>query len=113
MRNDEKTFEAIQNGLLFWNKAKMKNINWWWNEIEAPRTIGVILIMLERNNGKQLPGELFSSLVKQLDYKRTNGVTGVNLADFDTHIFYSGLLNKNEEEIRKGLENIFLSIKQQ
>ena len=42
-----------------------------------------------------------------MDYKRTNGVTGVNLADFDTHIFYSGLLNKNEEEIRKGLENIF------
>ena len=107
LRNNEKVFEAIQNGLLFWNKAKMKNINWWWNEIEAPRTIGVILIMLERNNGKQLPGELFSSLVKQMDYKRTNGVTGVNLADFDTHIFYSGLLNKNEEEIRKGLENIF------
>lgn len=42
-----------------------------------------------------------------MDYKRTNGVTGVNLADFDTHIFYSGLLNKNEAEIQKGLDNIF------
>lgn len=43
--------------------------------------------MLERNDGKKLSDELFSGLVRQMDYKRTNGVTGVNLADFDTHIF--------------------------
>ncbi|MDV3666364.1 polysaccharide lyase family 8 super-sandwich domain-containing protein [Elizabethkingia anophelis] len=107
LRNNDKVFEAIQSGLQFWNTAKLKNINWWWNEIEAPRTLGIILIMLERNGGKKLSDELFSGLVRQMDYKRTNGVTGVNLADFDTHIFYSGLLNKNEAEIQKGLDNIF------
>ncbi len=50
--------------------------------------------------------------MKQMDYKRTNGVTGVNLADFDTHIFYSGLLNRDEAEIQRGLENIFSINKQ-
>ena len=53
LRNNDKVFEAIQSGLQFWNTAKLKNINWWWNEIEAPRTLGIILIMLERNDGKK------------------------------------------------------------
>ncbi|WP_407483242.1 polysaccharide lyase family 8 super-sandwich domain-containing protein [Elizabethkingia meningoseptica] len=112
LKNNDELFEAVHKGLQFWNKAKLKNINWWWNEIEAPRTLGVILIMLEQNKGKQLPEQLSKDLVKQMDYKRTNGVTGVNLADFDTHIFYSGLLNRDEAEIQRGLENIFSINKQ-
>ncbi len=36
----------------------------------------------------------FSGLVRQMDYKRTNGVTGVNLADFDTHIFLQRLIEQ-------------------
>ncbi|OPC28947.1 silent information regulator protein Sir2 [Elizabethkingia meningoseptica] len=112
LKNNDELFEAVYKGLQFWNKAKLKNINWWWNEIEAPRTLGIILIMLEQNKGKQLPEQLSKDLVKQMDYKRTNGVTGVNLADFDTHIFYSGLLNRDEAEIQRGLENIFSINKQ-
>lgn len=87
LRNNDKVFEGGTKWITILEHCKIKNINWWWNEIEAPRTLGIILIMLERNDGKKLSDELFSGLVRQMDYKRTNGVTGVNLADFDTHIF--------------------------
>lgn len=107
LKNDVVLFSAIQSALQFWNKAQLKNINWWWNEIEAPRTIGGILIMLDQNKGEKLHPELREKLIQQMDYKRKNGDTGVNLADFDTHLFYMGLLNRNESQIQSALQNIF------
>ncbi|MDE5430650.1 polysaccharide lyase family 8 super-sandwich domain-containing protein [Elizabethkingia meningoseptica] len=108
LKNDPEIFKAIENGLIYWNRAKPKNNNWWWNEIEAPRTLGVILIMLDqKDNRNRLSESLFTNLVKQMEYKRYKGDTGVNMADYDTHIFYRGLINKDEKEIQSGLDNIF------
>lgn len=108
LKDDPEIFKAIENGLIYWNRAKPKNNNWWWNEIEAPRTLGVILIMLDqKDNRNRLPESLFTNLVKQMEYKRYKGDTGVNMADYDTHIFYRGLINKDEKEIQSGLDNIF------
>ncbi|WP_407483244.1 polysaccharide lyase family 8 super-sandwich domain-containing protein [Elizabethkingia meningoseptica] len=108
LKNDSEIFKAIENGLTYWNQAKPKNNNWWWNEIEAPRTLGIILIMLDqKDNRNRLPESLFANLVKQMEYKRYKGDTGVNMADYDTHIFYRGLINKDEKEIQSGLDNIF------
>ncbi|AQX83753.1 silent information regulator protein Sir2 [Elizabethkingia bruuniana] len=108
LKNNPEVFKAIENALVYWNRSKPKNKNWWWNEIEAPRVLGVILIMLsEKDNQNRLSGELFANLVKQMEYKRYKGDTGVNMADYDTHIFYSGLINNDESQIQSGLNNIF------
>lgn len=107
LKNNDELFSSIQNALTYWNNAKLKNINWWWNEIQAPRTLGIILIMLDQNKGKKLTPEFREKLIQQMDFKRFNGTTGVNLADFDTHLFYSGLLTENDEVIQKALTNIF------
>ncbi|WP_047034192.1 polysaccharide lyase family 8 super-sandwich domain-containing protein [Elizabethkingia anophelis] len=108
LKNNPEIFKAIENALIYWNRTKPKNNNWWWNEIEAPRVLGVILIMLsEKDNPNRLSGELFTNLVKQMEYKRYKGDTGVNMADYDTHIFYSGLINNDESQIQSGLHNIF------
>jgi len=107
LRNQMKLFFDIHRGIIYWNETKPKSINWWWNEIEAPRVIGTILIMLDVNTGEVFPPSLNESLIQQMDYPRKNGDTGVNLADFDTHVFYSGLLKRNGSEIKRALDNIF------
>lgn len=106
-KGDPVVFKAIESALSYWNEHQYRSTNWWHNEIGTPRTLGLILILIQHAGIQKLDPVLQKNLIEKMNINRFNGTTGVNKADFDINLFYRGILRQDSELTSKGIEGIY------
>ncbi|WP_345988497.1 polysaccharide lyase family 8 super-sandwich domain-containing protein [Chryseobacterium sp. Chry.R1] len=107
LKGDFSIFEKISTALSYWNQHECRSTNWWHNEIGTPRTLGLILVMMQQTGAQKLAPVLQDSLIEKMNVRRFNGTTGVNKIDFDMHLFFIGILKQDPEITMKAIEGMY------
>ncbi|PCJ63483.1 MAG: hypothetical protein COA79_01335 [Planctomycetota bacterium] len=101
--------KGILNALNTWYKKDPQNINYWWNAIGVPNSLGPILLLME----KDLTKEQMTKGIKILKRGYRDGVwyyhgpaTGQNLVWLCGIHVYRGVLENSPIEINKPLKRI-------
>lgn len=97
---DERLYNAIVNGLTYWNTMHPVCDNWYSNQIAVPQDICVMLVLL-RYGTKPVPEDLEASILEYFEEYGGNPAeqTGANQSDVALHWFYRGCLQANKEVV--------------
>ena len=98
----QEVYDKIVKALEYWNECRPTSSNWWYNQVSAPKKMGVILILL-RSGKKKLPVELENILLQY--WQETGGDPtdsnreGANKVDIALHWLYRGCLQQDREVV--------------
>ncbi|MFT4071647.1 MAG: polysaccharide lyase family 8 super-sandwich domain-containing protein [Dysgonamonadaceae bacterium] len=105
-------FAMIQGGLQYWQDKGPECTNWWYNQIAAPQTLGVILIQMKKG-GLQVPAPLETAILQRMASKGGNPAsqTGANRTDVALHWLYRACLTKNAAIMNTTMGYAYSSVK--
>lgn len=103
--NRKDIFSIISKATQYWHDRNPTSTNWWFQEIAAPQKMGLNLLLLHSGQNF-IPSEY---VVKILDRMRLQSsrlllMTAANKIDIALHVFYRGILERNEELINAGVD---------
>ncbi len=108
---DDALYEKIVKGLEFWQKRNPNCSNWWYNQIDEPQRLGVLLIQM-RLGKKQVPQELETQILQRM--RKDGGDpakwTGANRTDIALHWIYRSCLQKNETDLSRAINLVYSPI---
>jgi chondroitin AC lyase len=98
-------YDKIVVGLQYWYDRNPRSSNWWYNQIDEPQRLGVILIQM-RKGVRQIPKPLET---KTLERMRTDGgnaatQTGANKLDIAIHWLYRAVLTRDETLLKRSID---------
>ncbi len=97
---DPSLYDKIVKGLEAWNASKPASANWWYNQIDAPRTLVQVLVLM-RSGARDVPQSLEVSLLNHV--KNTGGDprerTGANKTDVALHWLSRGCLMQDAQVV--------------
>ena len=73
----------IVNALNYWDSQDPQSTNWWWNKIQSPKKIGIILITL-RAGSNQISPTLENNLIFQMNRGNPEYYLAANKLDIAT-----------------------------
>lgn len=90
-------FDKISKATQFWHDRNPTSTNWWFQEIAVPQKMGMNLLLL-RSGLSYITSELESKLLERMKTysSRMTTMTGANKVDIALHVFYRGILQKNQ-----------------
>lgn len=91
-QNNKFILDNIIKGLEYWDSAKPKSNNWWFNKIAVPEIVSEILILL--NDEKQIKSQLKNNLASNIFFA-LNPYVGANRTQISINQFYIGIITKN------------------
>ncbi len=103
---------ALLRGLQAWLDAYPQCDNWWYNQIFAPQRLGEVLLCFQQGGGNP-PDALLVPLVKRWQAeggdpsRKSATTTGSNLMNIAAHWCYRGILMRDAETLRAGVEGLF------
>ena len=105
---DTELYENIVNMLQFWFDHNPRSDNWWYNQVGAPRALGLILVLM-RSGEKQVPEELERKILDRMahDGGDPRERTGANKGDIALHWMYRGCLMQDEEVLDIAMTEAF------
>lgn len=101
----EKVKQAIHRALKYWFDAKPKCLNWWYNEIGVPKTLGAAFILLE----EQLSAEEKAEAVEVMKHAKF-GMTGQNKVWLAGNVLVRALLQNDEALVKAARDTIVSEI---
>ncbi len=97
---DENLLQAALKAADFWLERRPKSVNWWSNEIGAPRTMGVFTLLLE----DKLSEEQFAGLIDRMNISKIK-ISGQNKIWLCYNVMTRAVLTKDqalfEEAVRE------------
>lgn len=99
----EKIKKAVHAALNYWFTAKPKCLNWWYNQIGVPKTLGAAFILLE----EQLTDEEKAAAIAVMENAKF-GMTGQNKVWLAGNVLIRALL-QNDEELVGVARNVIAS----
>lgn len=105
---NEEIYNRIVKGLGYWYERNPHCNNWWYNQIAEPQKLGVLLIQM-RAGKKQIPAELETKTLQRIrkDGGHPAKWTGANRTDIALHWIYRSCLERNENDLKIALENVY------
>lgn len=110
---NEDLYNAIVNGLTYWNAVRPASDNWYHNQISVPQDVCVLLILM-RYGATALPEDLESDLLEWFveDGGNPSEQTGANKSDVALHWFYRGCLQSDKETVDYAVFHTFRPLDQ-
>jgi chondroitin AC lyase len=98
-------YDKIVTGLQYWYDRNPRSSNWWYNQIDEPQKLGIILIQM-RKGAQQIPRPMEA---KTLERMRTDGgnaatQTGANKLDVALHWLYRAVLAQDEILLKRSID---------
>lgn len=97
--NNESYKNTIRSGLHFWLNSNNNDPNWWYNEIDWPKRLGIILTLmrafpdyLSQGNLGVTESEVISLFKPTSINDLSSHGLGANMFDFGLHYIYRGIL---------------------
>ena len=107
---DEKLYGMIVRMLRYWHVQNPYSDNWWYNQIGAPRVLGLVLVAM-RYGSKQIPEDLEKAILDRIAKYGGNPTdanrTGANKADIALHWMYRGCLLEDEKILDTAIKEAF------
>lgn len=99
---DTYLLSKISSGLERWNTRRPSSDNWWYNQIAAPRELGLILVLLREPQGKSviskdLEDALLGYWAETGGDPRASDMEGANKVDIALHWLYRACLTESRE----------------
>ncbi len=102
LKGDAKLLAGIVKGLNFWFKAA-PHAHWWWNDIGIQLRLGPIGVLLR----KDLPKDVMDKITDSLrDDVTTTSKTGQNLIWIAQQAIWQGVIRRDIEDIKRGINPI-------
>lgn len=99
--HSEKIKKAIHEALHYWFMEKPKCLNWWYNQIGIPKTMGAAFILLE----EQLSKEEKEAAVEVMENAKF-GMTGQNKVWLAGNVLIKALLKEDRELVKAARDTI-------
>ena len=96
---------VIHQALNFWFKRDFSCLNWWYNQIGVPRTLGGAFLLL----WEELSPEEREAAIREMKYSKF-GMTGQNKVWLAGNVLMRGLLEEDYTLVKDARENIFSEI---
>lgn len=93
--------QAIHRALNYWFAARLKCLNWWYNQIGIPKTLGTAFILLE----EQLSEAEKQSAIEVMENARF-GMTGQNKVWLAGNVLMRALLQNDENLVKAARDTI-------
>lgn len=100
--DNESYKNAIRSGLHFWYNSNSFDSNWWYNEIDWPKRLGLILTLMREFPAYLSQGSLGiseSEIISLFHPTTINDLSshglGANMFDFGLHYIYRGILTED------------------
>jgi len=101
--NDAAYKEAIRKGLEYWKTSNTSDVNWWYKQIDWPKKLGAILILMREFPGyipfSDSPGIDEAEVIALFRPTSINDLSsvgeGANMLDFGLHYVYRGILTED------------------
>ena len=108
-------FDGIVRGLEWWNRNRPTSRNWWYQWVEVPQKVGLILILMRHGSEaipKQLETDLLETMRNTAGDPEESGSKGsaANKIDVALHWIYRGVLTQDGTVLEKGFRNIYQPI---
>lgn len=103
---------CVVNGLNFWNNSNTTDGNWWWNEIDFPKKLGYILILMRFDVGS-VPESIENTSIS-LMYDPPYSIvephgTGANMLDIGSHFISRGALIRDSILIYEVVDTVAIN----
>lgn len=93
--------EVIHRSLGFWFRRKFTCLNWWYNQIGVPRTLGPAFLLLE----DELTPQEKAAAIREMEYSRF-GMTGQNKVWLAGNVLIRGLLQDDYALVKAARDTI-------
>jgi chondroitin AC lyase len=107
---DEKAFAQISNAFQYWYTLDPQSANWWFNQIDTPRYLGELLIMMHYGE-KKLDKGLEQQLIERMKRGNPEKQAGANKTDIALHFFYRALLTEDDALLSLAVKELFSPIR--
>lgn len=97
--------ETIHKALQFWFETKLVCLNWWYNQIGIPKTMGALLVIHEEN----LTEEEKSNILQYMENSKF-GMTGQNKVWLAGNVLIRALMQNDINLVKKSRDIIFSEI---
>jgi chondroitin AC lyase len=92
--------DAIRRAFRYWIEHDFQCPNWWFNEIQVPRTVGQILLLL----GQAVEAPDREKAITVIMSRSRIGMTGQNRVWMAENVFTRGLLTGDDALVRQALD---------
>lgn len=107
---DDKAFTQISNAFQYWYTLDPTSANWWFNEIDTPRYLGELLIMMNYGE-KKLDKGLQQQLIERMKRGNPEKQAGANKTDIALHFFYRALLTEDDALLSLAVKELFSPVR--
>ena len=97
--------EAIHRAMDFWFRRDFTCLNWWYNQIGIPRTLGPAFLLFE----PEMSGEEKQLAIREMEHSRF-GMTGQNKVWLAGNVLIRGLLQEDMDLVRAARDTIVSEI---
>ncbi|MBV7440175.1 polysaccharide lyase 8 family protein [Weeksellaceae bacterium TAE3-ERU29] len=99
--------KKIEKGLKFWAKAHPKSTNWWHNDINAPKQLGRVLIVMSTALGSINQTVIDECLSQMKDTRSADEMTGANKVDIAIQNIYRAAISEDAPLMEKSVEYVY------
>ncbi len=97
--------ETIRRAMDFWFRRDFTCLNWWYNQIGIPRTLGPAFLLFE----PEMSGEEKQLAIREMEHSRF-GMTGQNKVWLAGNVLIRGLLQEDMDLVRAARDTIVSEI---
>ncbi|MRJ07564.1 chondroitinase [Ornithobacterium rhinotracheale] len=109
--NNPTLLKAITSGLEYWNEVQPKSKNWWHNDINAPKLLGRILLVMDGAK-KGIPQDLKNKIVALMEKAPSPTTrTGANKLDIAMHNIYRAAATQDAKLMKFAADEAFQPVR--
>ncbi|MRI62470.1 chondroitinase [Ornithobacterium rhinotracheale] len=109
--NNPALLKAITSGLEYWNEVQPKSKNWWHNDINAPKLLGRILLVMDGAK-KGIPQDLKNKIVALMEKAPSPTTrTGANKLDIAMHNIYRAAATQDAKLMKFAADEAFQPVR--
>lgn len=109
--NNPALLKAITSGLEYWNEVQPKSKNWWHNDINSPKLLGRILLVMDGAK-KGIPQDLKNKIVALMEKAPSPTTrTGANKLDIAMHNIYRAAATQDAQLMKFAADEAFQPVR--
>ncbi|MGV4438255.1 polysaccharide lyase family 8 super-sandwich domain-containing protein [Ornithobacterium rhinotracheale] len=109
--NNPALLKAITSGLEYWNEVQPKSKNWWHNDINSPKLLGGILLVMDGAK-KGIPQDLKNKIVALMEKAPSPTTrTGANKLDIAMHNIYRAAATQDAQLMKFAADEAFQPVR--